>query len=90
MGYTIQAGTFSQPENAARESALNQAEALKILGLIEAYYIVAPEEYAVSKVETLGDDYLRGEIVKAARNFLGVPYLWGGGPHRRRALIAAG
>ncbi len=110
MGYTIQAGAFSQPENAARltdvlkdkglaatyfaaktglykvrignfaarESALNQAEALKILGIIEAYYIVAPEEYAVSKVETLGDDYLRGEIVKAARNFLGVPYLWGG------------
>jgi cell wall-associated NlpC family hydrolase len=110
MGYTIQAGAFSQPENAARlteilkdkglnatyfaaktglykvrignfaarESALNQAEALQILGLIEEYYIVAPEEYAVSKVETLGDDYLRGEIVKAARNFLGVPYLWGG------------
>ncbi|MCK9390797.1 MAG: NlpC/P60 family protein [Syntrophales bacterium] len=110
MGYTIQAGAFSQPENAARfteilkdkgldatyfaaktglykvrignfaarESALNQAEALKILGLIEEYYIVAPEEYAVSKVETLGDGYLRNEIVKAAQSFLGVPYLWGG------------
>jgi cell wall-associated NlpC family hydrolase len=110
MGYTIQAGAFSQPENAARltfvlkdkglaatyfaaktglykvrignfatrESALNQAETLKILGLIETYYIVAPEEYAVAKVEALGGDYLRAEIVKAARNFLGVPYLWGG------------
>jgi hypothetical protein len=110
MGYTIQAGAFSQPENAARltevlkgkgldatyyaaktglfkvrignfaarESALNQAEALKILEIIDEYYIVAPEEYAVSKVETLGEDYLRNELVKSAGSFLGVPYLWGG------------
>lgn len=110
MGYAIQAGAFSDVENAARltellrnrslnatylvartdlykvrfgnftsrEAARLRAEALKSEGVIEEFYIVRPEEYAVSKKQEYGDRYLRDEIVKTASSFVGLPYLWGG------------
>jgi hypothetical protein len=110
IGYSIQAGSFSEVENAARlteslrsldlnatyliartglykvrfgnfpsrETARLRAEALKFEGVIEEFYIVRPEEYAVSKKQQYGDHYLRDEIVKTASSFVGIPYLWGG------------
>jgi len=71
--YKVRFGNFS-----SREAARKRAETLKQSGVIAEYYIVAPEDYAVAKRQQLGDAYLREELVKTAKSFLGVPYLWGG------------
>lgn len=110
LAYTIQAGAFSQVENAARltrtlqekgldatyfvarqdlykvrfgnfptrELARARAEELRTAGVIEEFYIVAPEDYALARRAEKGEAYLREELVRTARSFLGVPYLWGG------------
>ncbi len=110
LGYTIQAGAFTNAENAVRltrslqekgleatyfvarrglykvrfgnfttkELARTRADELRNTGMINEFYVVSPEEYAAAKREALGEAYLRDELVRTARSFLGVPYLWGG------------
>jgi len=115
LGFTIQAGAFSQVENAARladtlqglglnavyyasspdaapgrlyrvrfgdfptrAAALAKAEALRESKVIQAFYIVAPEEPPLPRLSPRDGDSLRANLVDTAGNYLGVPYLWGG------------
>jgi cell wall-associated NlpC family hydrolase len=58
--------------------AREKAENLKSSGVIDEYYIVTPDEYAIAKQQTHGNIYIREELIKTAQNFIAVPYLWGG------------
>ena len=70
--YKVRFGNFP-----TREAAKNKATEVKDAGIIDEFYIVSPEQYAVNFKEG-GPQYLRSEIVRSAQTFLGVPYLWGG------------
>lgn len=58
--------------------ARHEAERLQVQGVIEGFFIVYPEQYAVAQVSQTGPSGLRDELVKTAQRFLGVPYRWGG------------
>ena len=62
----------------SRESAEKQAESIRASGIIEEFYIVSPNDYAVVKQKIYGRKYVRDEIVRTAENFIGIPYRWGG------------
>jgi cell wall-associated NlpC family hydrolase len=71
--YKVRFGSFL-----SRKRARIRAESLHVARIIDEYYIVGPEDYP-----TLGDrraarSHVRGEIVRTARSYLGLPYRWGG------------
>ncbi len=76
--YKVRFGDFS-----TKEGALRKAEHLLASGIIQDYYIVRPEEYTASKERLYGETYLRDELAKTARSFIGVPYQWGGASPQR-------
>jgi cell wall-associated NlpC family hydrolase len=64
--YKVRFGNYSTQKTAQRA-----AEILQARGIIDVYYIVSPQ---LAAVET----DLRNELVRTARNFIGIPYKWGG------------
>lgn len=62
---------------ATKEMALKKAHSLIKAEVITEFYIVQPKDYSVALQNKYGTDYLRESLVKTAKDFLGVPYLWG-------------
>ncbi|MFZ1036834.1 MAG: NlpC/P60 family protein [Smithella sp.] len=73
--FKVRFGNFT-----TKEMARQKAESLKDAKVIKEFYIVQPEEYsvAVSRTKKNSTEYLRDSLVKTAKDFIGVPYLWGG------------
>ena len=71
--YKVRFGDF-----ALKETARRKAENLHASGVIDEYYIVSPDDYAAVKQRKYRRGYLRDEIVKTAKSFIGLPYRWGG------------
>ena len=71
--YKVRFGNHSSYNNARFEAELLQKQKL-----IDTFFIVIPEEYAAARIQKSGKGDLRAELVKTAKQFIGVPYRWGG------------
>lgn len=74
--YKVRFGNFK-----TRDEARRRGSSLKKSGSIGEFFVVAPEDYSVAKAvqfKTGGDTYIRRELANTARQYIGVPYIWGG------------
>ncbi|MGD8543251.1 MAG: NlpC/P60 family protein [Desulfobacteraceae bacterium] len=68
---------------ASKEEARRRARRLQRDGALDVFYIVVPEQLAAAQRERKGEDFVRERIVFTAKNFLGLPYRWGGASPKR-------
>jgi cell wall-associated NlpC family hydrolase len=71
--YKVRFGNFP-----SKEAAVSKAQSLSDANIIQDYYVVSPDEYAVAKIRIYGTKGLRNELVETAERFIGLPYQWGG------------
>ncbi len=64
--------------HASYQPARSEAELLQSQGLINTFFIVFPEDYAAARIKQSGQGDLRSELVETAKQFIGIPYRWGG------------
>jgi len=67
--YKVRFGNFK-----SKNEAIKTALRFKARGYLDAYYIVAPDQYIASG----SIKGLRGKIVNTAKSYIGTPYRWGG------------
>ncbi len=71
--YKVRVGNFSSHGQAGQK-----AKELRSRGVLQEYFVVVPESYPSARVAEKGTDYVRRRLVNTAREFIGVPYKWGG------------
>lgn len=76
--YKVRFGNFLSRSDAHREAVL-----LKAMGVIDNFYIVSPGQYSIAQGQAYGYSYVRGELVKTAKAFIGIPYRWGGSSFKK-------
>ncbi len=71
--YKVRFGNFASYLQAGQ-----RAENLKSRSVLQEYFVVVPKSYPSAHVAEKGTDHVRRRLVETAREFIGVPYRWGG------------